>query len=102
MLDRDATESIAVVIRTESLPKLVELRHGRPLTLIVIRVVAASSDLPLLGRCNVARTALLGSGSNSGYRGVCYCPKQKGCKKYKLRVRVGGKLVSLGYFATAE
>ena len=46
--------------------------------------------------------ALVTSCGNSGYRGVCYCPKQKGRKKYQLQVRVGGKLVTLGCFATAE
>ena len=33
---------------------------------------------------------------------MTFCPKQKGSKKYMLRVRVGGKDVHLGLFATAE
>ncbi|EOD40817.1 hypothetical protein EMIHUDRAFT_121838 [Emiliania huxleyi CCMP1516] len=40
--------------------------------------------------------------SNSGYKGVCYRPKQSGSKKYKLTVTSGGKQVHLGMFATAE
>ncbi|EOD05109.1 hypothetical protein EMIHUDRAFT_107338 [Emiliania huxleyi CCMP1516] len=42
------------------------------------------------------------SGSNTGYKGVYFTPKQTGSKKYKLQVTVGGKQVSLGCFATAE
>jgi len=41
-------------------------------------------------------------GGNSGYRGVVFCPKQRGSKKYQLAVTSGGKLVHLGMFATAE
>ena len=41
------------------------------------------------------------SSSNSGYKGVTFCPKQ-GSKKYQLSVKVGRKDVHLGYFATAE
>ena len=40
--------------------------------------------------------------SNTGYKGVCYCPKEQGRKKYKLLATVEGKMVHLGYFATAE
>ena len=47
-------------------------------------------------------TLATSSSSNNGYKGVCYCPKTRGSKKYKLQVTVGGKQVSLGYFATAE
>jgi len=47
-------------------------------------------------------TLATSSGSNSGYRGVCYNPKQKGRKKFELKVTVGGKHVFLGLFATAE
>ena len=42
------------------------------------------------------------SGSNSGYRGVTFKPKERSSKKYKLSVTVGSKNVHLGYFATAE
>ena len=42
------------------------------------------------------------SSSNSGYKGVTFCPKRKGSKMYKLNVWVGGKMVTLGLFATAE
>ncbi|EOD38136.1 hypothetical protein EMIHUDRAFT_98020 [Emiliania huxleyi CCMP1516] len=42
------------------------------------------------------------SSSNNSYRGVCYDPKREGSKKYQLKVMVGGKQVSLGWFATAE
>ena len=47
-------------------------------------------------------TLTASSSSNTGYKGVCYRPKQKGSQKYQLNVRVGGKMVNLGYFATAE
>ena len=46
--------------------------------------------------------SLAASGSTSGYKGVCYRPKERGTKKYKLQVRVGSRNVFLGYFATAE
>jgi len=39
------------------------------------------------------------SSSNSGYKGVTFCPSSK---KYQLNVTVGGKKVFLGRFATAE
>ena len=42
------------------------------------------------------------SSSITGYKGVTFCPKRKGSKKYKLNVWVGGKQNFLGYFATAE
>ncbi|EOD36204.1 hypothetical protein EMIHUDRAFT_226818 [Emiliania huxleyi CCMP1516] len=45
---------------------------------------------------------LVASGSSTGYKGVCYHPKQHGSKKYLLRVKAGGKKVFLGLFATAE
>jgi len=45
---------------------------------------------------------LVTSGNNSGYKGVCYLPRQRGGKKYKLRGRDGDELVYLGMFATAE
>ena len=47
-------------------------------------------------------TLVTSSNSNSGYRGVCCDSNQKGSKKYMLEVWVGGKRVTLGYFATAE
>ena len=40
--------------------------------------------------------------SNTGYKGVTFCPNQTGSKKYKLAVRVGGKVAFLSWFATAE
>ena len=42
------------------------------------------------------------SSSNSGCKSVCYRPKKRGSKKYKLEVTAEGKSVHLGYFATAE
>ncbi|EOD37019.1 hypothetical protein EMIHUDRAFT_110035 [Emiliania huxleyi CCMP1516] len=39
---------------------------------------------------------------NTGYKGVCYRPKERGSKKYRLSVFVGGKMLSLGYFTTPE
>ena len=46
---------------------------------------------------------LITSGNNNtGYKGVTFCPEQQGRKVYQLRVTAGGKMVSLGYFATAE
>jgi len=42
------------------------------------------------------------SGSNSGYRGVTFKPKERSSKKYELRVVPGGKQNFLGLFATAE
>ena len=47
-------------------------------------------------------TLTASSSSNTGYKGVGYRPKQQGSQKYQLNVRVGGKMVNLGYFATAE
>ena len=47
-------------------------------------------------------TLATSSGSNTGYKGVYYHPKQRGSKNYKLEVTVGGKRVFLGWFATAE
>ena len=47
-------------------------------------------------------TLTASSSSSSGYRGVIFYPKRQGNKKYKLKVKVGGKQVSLGCFATAE
>ena len=46
--------------------------------------------------------ATSGSSSNSGYKNVTFKPKERGSKKYELRVWVGGKMVFLGMFATAE
>ena len=42
------------------------------------------------------------SNNSTGYKGVAFCPKHSGSKKYELSVWVGGKKVFLGYFATAE
>ena len=42
------------------------------------------------------------SGNSSGYKGVWYSPKRRRTKKYELKVRVGGKQLHLGAFATAE
>jgi hypothetical protein len=47
-------------------------------------------------------TLTASSSSNTGYKGVCYRPKQQGSQKYELKVRDGGKQVRLGLFATAE
>ncbi|EOD10920.1 hypothetical protein EMIHUDRAFT_215219 [Emiliania huxleyi CCMP1516] len=47
-------------------------------------------------------TLATSSSSNSGYKCVTYCPKRKGSQKYELKVSVGGKMVRLGLFATAE
>ncbi len=42
------------------------------------------------------------SSNSTGYKGVSYCPKERGSKKYKLEVKTGGKTAFLGFFATAE
>ncbi|EOD39251.1 hypothetical protein EMIHUDRAFT_223768 [Emiliania huxleyi CCMP1516] len=47
-------------------------------------------------------TLTASSSSNTGYKGVCCRPKQQGSKKYQLKVMIGGKQVTLGWFATAE
>ena len=47
-------------------------------------------------------TLITSGNSNTGYKGVCYCPKEQGRKKYKLQVWEGGKNITLGMFATAE
>ncbi|EOD05493.1 hypothetical protein EMIHUDRAFT_97368 [Emiliania huxleyi CCMP1516] len=47
-------------------------------------------------------TLATSNSSNSGYNGVTLYPKQQGSKKYKLSVRVGGRQVSLGWYAAAE
>ena len=47
-------------------------------------------------------TLATSSSNSTGYKFVYYYPKERGSKKYKLNVRVGGKMVNLGYFATAE
>ncbi|EOD18804.1 hypothetical protein EMIHUDRAFT_209391 [Emiliania huxleyi CCMP1516] len=36
-------------------------------------------------------TLAASSSGSSGYKGVSYCPKQSGTKKYELRVKIGGK-----------
>ncbi|EOD13196.1 hypothetical protein EMIHUDRAFT_212965 [Emiliania huxleyi CCMP1516] len=38
-------------------------------------------------------TLTASSSSNTGYKGVCYRPKQQGSQKYELKVRDGGKQV---------
>ena len=63
--------------------------------------------LPLASRRYVRQgeregLTLVTSGSTSGYKGVYYHPKERGSKKYQLKVTSGGKQVSLGRFATAE
>ena len=45
---------------------------------------------------------LTASSNSTGYKGVCYRPKERGSKKYELKVRVGDKMAFLGCFATAE
>ena len=47
-------------------------------------------------------TLATSSSNISGYKGVIFCPKTRGSKKYQLQVSVGGKRDNLGYFATAE
>ena len=47
-------------------------------------------------------TLATSSNSSTGYKGVSYCPKRNGSKKYELRVTCGGKQIRLGLFATAE
>ena len=47
-------------------------------------------------------TLATSSNNSTGYKGVSFCPKQQGSKKYMLKVKVGGKKVTLGRFATAE
>ena len=47
-------------------------------------------------------TLITSGNNNTGYKGVTFCPEQQGRKVYQLRVTAGGKMVSLGYFATAE
>jgi len=47
-------------------------------------------------------TLTTSSSSTSGYKGVTCRPKQHGSKNYQLKVRAGGKMVTLGMFATAE
>ncbi|EOD10808.1 hypothetical protein EMIHUDRAFT_120477 [Emiliania huxleyi CCMP1516] len=47
-------------------------------------------------------TLATSSNNSTGYKGVSFTPKQQGSKKYMLKVRVGGKKVTLGRFATAE
>ena len=47
-------------------------------------------------------TLTASSNNSTGYKGVTFCPKQKGTKKYMLEVTAGGKSVLIGYFATAE
>ena len=42
------------------------------------------------------------SSNSTGYKGVSYCPKERGSKKYKLEVKTRGKTAFLGCFATAE
>ena len=42
------------------------------------------------------------SRSSTSYKGVTFYPNQKGALKYKLSVKVGGNMVTLGRFATAE
>jgi len=46
-------------------------------------------------------TLLRSESSSSGYKGVCF-DRRLPSNPYKLRFRRGGKIVTLGYFATAE
>ncbi|EOD21279.1 hypothetical protein EMIHUDRAFT_117274 [Emiliania huxleyi CCMP1516] len=67
------------------------------------RAAPTAADAEVIRQAEREGLTLVTSGSsNSGYKGVCYCPKRKGSKKYELAVRVGGKQVFLGMFATAE
>ncbi|EOD36151.1 hypothetical protein EMIHUDRAFT_110392 [Emiliania huxleyi CCMP1516] len=62
----------------------------------------AAGAAAILQAAREGLTLTASSGSNSGYKGVTFYPKEQGRKKYQLKVTVGGKSVGLGMFATAE
>lgn len=43
-----------------------------------------------------------GKGAKSGFKGVNYRASRASLKKYQARIRVNGKLIFLGWFATGE
>jgi len=62
----------------------------------------AAGAAAILQAAREGLTLTASSSSSTGYKGVCYRPKERGSKKYELKVRVGDKMAFLGCFATAE
>ncbi|EOD04890.1 hypothetical protein EMIHUDRAFT_107557 [Emiliania huxleyi CCMP1516] len=62
----------------------------------------AAGAAAILQAAREGLTLTASSNNSTGYKGVAFCPKHSGSKKYELSVWVGGKKVFLGYFATAE
>ena len=66
------------------------------------RAAPTADGLEAIRQAEREGLTLVTSGSTSGYKGVCYLPKERGSKKNQLQVKVEGKRARLGYFATAE
>jgi len=66
------------------------------------RAAPTADGLEAIRQAEREGLTLVTSGSTSGYKGVCYRPKERGTKKYKLEVTAEGKSLYLGWFATAE
>ena len=79
-----------------------EYGHADAAKLLQPRAAPTADGLEAIRQAEREGLTLATSSSNTGYKGVYYRPKERGSKKYKLSVRVGGKEVHLGWFATAE
>jgi len=80
-----------------------EYGHADAAKLLQPRAAPTADGLEAIRQAEREGLTLITSGnSNTGYKGVCYCPKEQGRKKYKLQVWDGGKNITLGMFATAE
>ena len=84
-----------------------ESRRVRPLSTPQCCCSPAPLPLPLAPRRYFRRRGRASpsppvAAATTGFKGVGYRPKQQRSQTYHLNVRVGGKMVNLGYFATAE
>ena len=92
-----ASERLVLIpaINKRNTPDAVKLLQPRP-------APTAAGAAAILQAAREGLTLTASSSSSTGYKGVCYRPKERGSKKYKLSVTSGGKSVYLGMFATAE
>ena len=80
-----------------------EYGHADAAKLLQPRAAPTADGLEAIRQAEREGLTLATSGNNStGYKGVTFCPKEQGRKKYKLQAWDGGKNISLGMFATAE
>ena len=52
--------------------------------------------------CNGLNRGAANANSSTGLIGVAYCPKDRGLKKYRMRLRIGGVVVASSRWSTAE